>query len=239
MGTPALALWVAPVAAAAAQAVDAGDRWLSASERLRLEGMTAPRRRRQFLAGRWALRHLLAAEYGGDALRDWRTTAADRGPPCLAAPQPSPILHLAVSHSGDWVACGVSAQPLGLDLETPRPRHRVDVDGLIQATCTPAERGRLLRREDDRAAHFHVAWTLKEAWLKKHGEGITPGRLTDLETVECAGSAEANARVWRGPEFVLALVAPTDATLSCHRGEQDIGRVDPTWWHVAPRDRAG
>src|SRR5262249_37166589 len=81
--------------------------WLSVSERQRLERITAAGRRTQFIAGRWLLRQLLRPLLPGQACS---ITASDNAPPRLESPEPggeAPALHLSLSHSGDWVCCGV------------------------------------------------------------------------------------------------------------------------------------
>lgn len=225
-----IALRVARVAASAQQADAAGLDWLSAAERSRLQAITAPRRRAQFVAGRWALRALLAAEFGGDPLRDWPLTAAPDAPPRLLRPPAGGALHLALSHSGDWLACAAAAQPVGLDLEAVRPR--ASLAALIDLVCAPVERQRF--REVDGAEalrRFLVLWTLKEAWFKRRGAAVAPERLAQVVTAPVGDMAEANARSWRTPAFVLALVAPAGAPL---RGTEAFAGLpaSPEHWQV-------
>jgi 4'-phosphopantetheinyl transferase len=205
-----VSLRLARVAGAAALAQAAGRQWLSDAERARLDAITAPGRRAQFLAGRWTLRQLLAGEMGGDAQRDWPLSAGTDGPPRLQANAP-PDAHLAISHSGDWLACAVATVPIGLDVETPKPRRHLD--GLVAAVFTASEQATIAAAEPSRrTALFYAIWTLKEAWLKRRAEGVSPGRLAQVQA-QPAAPAEANARVWSAGELTLALVAPVDAEL--------------------------
>jgi 4'-phosphopantetheinyl transferase len=222
-----VSLRLARVAGAAAVAEAAGRQWLSDAERARLEAITAPGRRAQFVAGRWTLRQLLAGEMGGDALRDWPLTAGIDGPPRLQAACPADV-HLAISHSGDWLACALATVPIGLDIEVPKPRRHLD--GLVAAVFTASEQAAVAAAEPSaRADLFHTIWTLKEAWLKRHAEGVSPGRLAQVHT-RPATPAEANARVWSGGGLTLALVAPGDVELKCS-GEAPQW-ASPQWWQV-------
>lgn len=222
-----VSLRLARVAGMAMLAEAAGRGWLSDAERARLDAISAPGRRAQFLAGRWTLRHLLAGELGGEALRDWPLSAGADGPPRLLVQQHDD-LQLAISHSGGWVACAAATVPVGLDIETPRPRR--NVDGLVRAVFTEGEQAVMAAAEPSRRTElFYSIWTLKEAWLKRHSEGVSPGRLAQVQAVQ-ASPTEANARVWCCGELTLAVVAPGDAELKWS-GEAP-GRASPQWWCV-------
>lgn len=224
-----VSLRLARVADAAAVAEAAGRQWLADAERARLDAITAPGRRAQFLAGRWTLRQLLASEMGGDALRDWPLTAGIDGPPRPQTASP-PDVHLALSHSGDWLACAVAPVPIGLDIEVPKPRRRLDE--LVAAVFTASEQAAFAATEPSgRADLFHAVWTLKEAWLKRHAEGVSPGRLAQVHT-RPATPAEANARVWSGGGLALALVVPCDAPLKWSGEAPELASASPQWWQV-------
>lgn len=175
-------------------------RWLSASEQGRLARITSAKRRAEFLAARLLMRRLLAATLGGEP-RDWSLSTSDDGPPRTAA---DAGVNLALSHSGHWVAVAASRVPVGLDLETPgRPR---DLSALAEAVCTPSEQMRLAALAGPaREAAFREVWTLKEAWLKRRGEGIAPQRLAALNT----WPGGADAWTWSAPEVTLAWTCET------------------------------
>jgi 4'-phosphopantetheinyl transferase len=169
---------------------------LSPSEQSRLARITSAKRRAEFLAGRLLLRRLLGATCGGEPLA-WSVSSPDDG-----APQAAPGVCLALSHSGGWVAAAVSPAPVGLDLETPgRPR---DLSGLAEAVCSPAEQVRLAALAGAaREVAFRELWTLKEAWLKRRGEGIAPQRLAALGT----RPGGTDAWTWTAPQLTLAWTA--------------------------------
>ena len=184
--------------------------WLSASERLRLGGITAAARRSQFVAGRWFARQLLASAYGGHPAQ-WQLSAPEVGPPRVEPDSPSD-LHISLSHSGDHLAGAVAPTPVGVDLEAPRrPR---DFLALANAICSPGEVARLrAARPDAREALFYECWTLKEAWLKARAEELSPGRLAQIGTAYASPGSAGHGRTWRAGGFTLALVANPAAHL--------------------------
>ncbi len=226
-----VSLWLDRVDVAAEAARAAGPGWMSESEHARLAGLSAPGRRAQFLAGRWLARRLIAAVHGGDPATDWSLSAGASEPPRVLKASEHEPLYLAISHSGDLVACAIAAQPVGIDVELAR-RER-DVTAMAQALCTPAECARLLALDvGARQRHFQVVWTLKEAWLKRRHEGISPGRLARLDTRSAEGPAEA--RVWQRGDATLALAAEADALLHWHGDVLGVGGEPGDAWHVAP-----
>ena len=175
----------------------AGDDWLSASERQRLQAIGTDSRRAQFLAARWLARTLLARVQGG-APGDWPLEAPHDAPPRVAG---RADLVLSISHSGGWTACALAAQRVGIDLEQP-VRAR-DVAGLVEIACTPRERALFAGLADAaRDALFHELWTVKEAWLKSRGTWIAPAVLQGIEASRCA---QGEVRTWRGAGWWLAV----------------------------------
>jgi len=214
------------VRASAQAAQGPGLDWLSATEQARLARILAAGRREEFIAGRWFARQLLANVYGGEPVA-WSLSAPDSGPPAVLAPAPGQAPHLSLSHSGDRLVCAVAGSPLGVDLEVPRrPR---DFLALADAVCSPAERERLrAAAPESREALFHECWTLKEAWLKSRGEGMSPRRMALLDTSAAPGGSVAQGRVWRGARFTVALVARPE--LAVHW----IGEAPDAagWWAI-------
>lgn len=189
--------------AAEAEATDLG--WLSASEQSRLVTIRSPRRRREFLAGRLALRRIVCAAYSGDPLRDWLLDAPENASPRLHSQPSSNPVHLGLSHSGDWLLCGTAACPLGVDIEQIRTGR--DHAGVIGMVCSPNEQRRLAAcGPHELSQQFTCCWTLKEAWLKAHGEGIASYPLEAIETE--MEPITANAWFWRLDDMVLAVCLP-------------------------------
>lgn len=189
--------------AAGVPAGDGGD-WLTPTERSRLAGLSAPLRRRQFLAGHWRLR-VLAAGFGGGVPADWRFSATAAGQPSLEGPGGARLC-ASISHSGEWLAVAVAHRAIGVDLEIPR-RER-DYDALARHVFTPAE---IARRDalaaSERLAAFNTTWALKEAFGKREGKGLQPHAARGIDS-ESAPAAEAEAFTWPLPgNGALALAA--------------------------------
>ena len=184
--------------------------WLVAAERERLEKITAPLRRRQFLAGHWLVRDL-AARCRGGASADWQLEADDRGQPALR--HRNMRLCASISHSGGFIAVAVASHPVGLDLEFPgRPR---DLGALAGFTFSPEECRALEDTPDERRLQqFLSTWSLKEAFGKRSGEGLQPSRARRMLARE-ADPASAEAWLWDLPgQGVLALAAWPGARVS-------------------------
>jgi 4'-phosphopantetheinyl transferase len=221
-GLSGAVLWLHRIAPLAAEAERGLLDSLSPTERGRLERIGSARRRAEFLAGRLLLRRLLAATRGG-ALVDWVLAAPEDGPPLAPA---DAGVHLALSHSGGWVAGAVSAQPAGLDIEAPG-RTR-DVLALADAVCSTAERARLRALDGPaRDAAFREVWTLKEAWLKRRGEGVAPQRLAAIDT--WAGGTDA--WTWVSADLTLAWTCATGTPRWLH-GQDTFGACSAAAWGI-------
>lgn len=213
---------LASVAQCAAEAASTDLQWLSEHEQSRLVGITAPRRRKQFLAGHWLMRRALAAFTGVEG-GFWPLGASAAGAPLVVS---KPALHLALSHSADWVVCAVSDAAVGVDIEAPqRGRDFACLAPMVYSEIEMQEAVGL--NAFDAARQFYRVWTLKEAWFKLRGEALSMDRLPGLHT--CAAlEGVGNARVWHSAEVTLALVAAPDA---CWFGD-GLANHSPSWWQV-------
>lgn len=82
-----------------------------------------------------------------------------------------------ISHSGDYVLCGFSAQGrIGVDVEEVRPVDLNDFTGVM----TPAQMEMIYAAPDQIQAFFRL-WTLKESAIKANGKGLSIP-LNELET---------------------------------------------------------
>jgi 4'-phosphopantetheinyl transferase len=145
---------------------------LSEDEDQRRRRFANERIRREFVLARGLVRTVLAGYTGADpaGLRFW---ADAYGKPILAEPPPGPRLHFNLSHSHGVVACAVAlGRPVGIDVEG---RERaLDCLDLADRYFAPQEAAHLRRlAEDDRRADFFAIWTLKEAFVKAIGQGLS------------------------------------------------------------------
>jgi 4'-phosphopantetheinyl transferase len=177
---------------------------LGACDVQRLATIEHPHRRRQFLAGRVLARSMLCEVFGSDP-GAW-PIVADTG--CKPVIQAREDVHLSISHCGEWVACAVAGVPLGVDIERCRTlRH---TQNLVCLVCNRDERNTLAAlRPDERELYFVGLWTLKEAWLKCHGDVLDTARMRAMNWMQ-AGMADACAASWLFAQagIAVSLAAP-------------------------------
>lgn len=149
--------------------------------------MGHPHQRLRFLLGRALVRYHLGQALAVDPAVPTFTQTAE-GKPYLLGPERS--LHFSLSHSGQWVVLGLTdGCPLGIDLEHPlRDRPLLGIARHYFHPQEVAHLTRLVGREQVRA--FYRLWTLKEAFFKARGTGLSEG----LEKV-CFSFGELQARI--------------------------------------------
>ena len=166
--------------------------------------INAPRRRAQFLAGRWLVRRALVVRHGGVPC-DWKLSANRNAAPTILRGPVGCTDKIGLTHSGDTVACVVSTCGLGIDLEG-HDRRVLSVAELSDVVLTDAERKCWLESPSSwRQVEFLSQWTLKEAWFKLCRHGLGPAGFRGIEA-SLAVKNTANARQWREPGFTLSLV---------------------------------
>ena len=172
-------LWLTPVPAALGTGVaHALAAVLSADERERMARFRFEEDRVRYLCAHASLRELLSGYRPDVAPGDWRFSADRFGKPGLVgAPVP---LDFNLSHTDGLVAIAVTGgTAVGVDVERRRAAH--DDELLFEACLAESEAAPLRRlRPDERGDRFHVLWTLKEAYLKACGVGLS----RDLRGVE-------------------------------------------------------
>ena len=141
---------------------------LSREEQARLGCIRHERDRVLFLLSRGLMRSVLAS-YLTCSATDLQFTSNAFGKPILHAR----TLHFNLTHSRGAVALAVSgAHEVGVDVE--ERQRRVDYLGLAQRYFAPDEARHLESiSEDERADVFFAIWTLKEAYVKGIGRGLT------------------------------------------------------------------
>ena len=132
---------------------------------------TFKHKQQHFLATRALVRKVLA-HYTGIPSASLEFARREQGKPYLAN-APSPI-YFNLSHSGNFAVLAVTTLgEIGIDIETIRPRNFLAIaeryyhaDELKQLLATP---------EVEREPLFFKLWTLKEAFFKATGGGISSG----------------------------------------------------------------
>lgn len=137
------------------------------SERERALRMRNDARARRFLAGRHALRALLAQTVAKSP-HELTFRTSRWGKPALAG---GLRLQFSMSRSGALALIGLSPRlPIGVDLEVLRPLP--DERAVIRTQLTASERRCLLIAGESRTRRLLTAWTRKEAALKALGTGL-------------------------------------------------------------------
>ena len=109
----------------------------------------------------------------------WEFAADDNGKPFIVAPTMSPALSFSVANTSGLVACAVNRGcPVGIDVE----RVRSDVPfGVVERCWSREERATFDGlAPDDQRRRFVEMWTVKEAYAKARGLGLS----IDLRHVE-------------------------------------------------------
>jgi 4'-phosphopantetheinyl transferase len=154
---------------------DVLDPWLTVlneEERARAGRFFRTSDRRQFIAAHGMLRAILSYFVGG-APQDWRFITKARGKPALHPMHNQHGLDFNISHTDGAVVCAITRGcAIGVDIENEERAGSHLCIG--EAYFAPAEFA-LLRAApaSERSALFLRLWTLKEAYVKASGQGLS------------------------------------------------------------------
>lgn len=153
----------------------AWSRWttlLDDEERARAARFVFERDRHQFIAAH-ALLRLLLQELAGGPAGAWRFIAGPHGKPALHPDHRLDRLAFNISHTRGAVACAMTLDhDIGVDIEDlGRPGRLLEIahayfapdELIVLRSAPPAEQRRV----------FLQLWTLKEAYIKAHGDGLS------------------------------------------------------------------
>ncbi len=162
---------------------------LCLAEKSRAEKFVFDKHRRRFIVGRGFLRNILG-KYLNQAAADLMFSYGQQGKPALVSHDIDNHLYFNVSHSHEIALYAISrGRQVGVDVEYLGARQ--DVESIARQYFYPNEYRVIssLSAEKKRAAFFK-AWTIKEAYAKATGEG-----LSVLEQVETSLSPEGFAEL--------------------------------------------
>lgn len=220
--------------------------WLDAAEIARADRFVFPHSRIEFTAAHALTRWVLGAELGCDA-GALRFTAGDHGKPEARLDGGPVALAFNLSHTRGMVALAVggdTGMPLGVDVENLT--RTVDLK-VANSYFVAREVAWLIGLPEVRQAEgFLRLWTLKEAFIKATGKGLTQslssfGFELGLELGEeriyfTDAGAETIAddpAAWRFRQRVVE----EDFMLAVGWRNADAGNVgDPVWTTVLPSD---
>ena len=146
--------------------------WLSDDERERYRRYLSPGSQELFLFGRAVLRHTLS-RYADVEPGDWRFVLGEHGRPELDDRFAGLGLRFNLSHTPGLIACLVSdGIDVGVDVEgAGRAQDPLKLAGTV---CSPEERRELESLSPEALiVRFSEIWTLKEAYIKARGMGLT------------------------------------------------------------------
>lgn len=170
-----------PMVEVTCMTVDAGDeaaaaRWLpalDAGERQRADRIASARQRVTYVAAHALTRHALSRAAGGDP-RSWRFATGEHGKPVALAGDLAGGPAFNLTHTDGLVAVAVSGVPaVGIDAEAADR----SVDLKVADRYFTAEEIAWLESlaPADRPQGFLRLWTLKEAFIKATGLGLSQG----------------------------------------------------------------
>jgi|WetSurMetagenome_2_1015567.scaffolds.fasta_scaffold45466_3 4'-phosphopantetheinyl transferase len=177
-----------------------GESFLSDSELLTLSGLRFPKRREEWLLGRWVSKKLLQTL---PPLKDYSLGEIEiknnlQGAPFIVHPDGG-IFNgcLSISHSGNQAFCGITLTPnvhLGVDLEQIEPRSTAFiVDYLTTSELEMVEKCLPFARE----IAVNLIWSMKESMLKALGVGLHwDTRKVEVKNIEDPISPGTGAGSW-------------------------------------------
>ncbi len=128
-------------------------------------------KRLEHLVGEILLETGLKEQYGKD-LRFEPRGRGEFGKPFFTL---EPKIHYNISHSGAYVICAFASQEIGVDIQEHRNFHFERVLSRI----VPEEMVREILDSEDPVQAFYTQWTLREAYVKWTGQGLSQ----DLRTI--------------------------------------------------------
>jgi 4'-phosphopantetheinyl transferase len=176
---------------------------LGADERDRYHRFMFDKDRRQFLLARALVRTMLS-RYAPVAPQDWEFEYSAKGKPSVASRWGLSHLQFNHSHADALVACAVThAHPVGVDVESLKR----DVDLKIARHCLSPGELQWFHEVGPAAqpAFLLRRWTLKEAYSKARGIGLSLGFThcsfsfddSDRPLLTCHGTPPEDSRQWQ------------------------------------------
>jgi 4'-phosphopantetheinyl transferase len=146
---------------------------LSAEERVRMASFRFERDRIAYAAAHVLVRVALSWCAPGVLPASWDLTSRQNERPEVVAPKVSPRLRFSLSHTHGLVACLVTSEiDCGIDVEVRRPVD--DMASVAAKVLSPTEIEALMALPDhQRPDRFFCYWTLKEAYVKARGLGLS------------------------------------------------------------------
>jgi 4'-phosphopantetheinyl transferase len=145
---------------------------LSEPERAKWQRFVVHDARLQYLVSRALVRTTLS-RYAEVPVQTWQFETNRYGRPHVSQPQALRDIRFNLSNTTGLVACAVSRDcEIGVDVE--HMSRTLDPDALAPSVFAPAELADFRRAvSEDRRDRFFSYWTLKEAYIKARGMGLS------------------------------------------------------------------
>jgi 4'-phosphopantetheinyl transferase len=168
--------------------------WLTGQEIQVLSELKTPKRRQDWLLGRWTAKSTLnlLAHPHSCPLTDWQIIAAGDGAPGAWLNGHPVDIALSLSHSGGMSICAVAggSQRMGCDIEKIDARSR----SFEETFFTPGELELLERYPaDERACLVTLVWSAKESVLK----ALRTGLRSDTRRIRIVSIETGDTCCWR------------------------------------------
>jgi 4'-phosphopantetheinyl transferase len=173
MLAPDVHIWYQDTRSIDEQALEFADDVLSQDERARRDRLRFREDRRDFATAHSLLRRSLSKHLPDRHPADWRFDRNAFGKPYLSGGDtPAPAIEFNLSHTTGIVACAISSAHVGVDVERVRPN--MDYEAIARSSYSREEL-RMLQAlpVNARVARVIELWTLKEAFLKGIGKGLS------------------------------------------------------------------
>lgn len=221
----AVCLWLLDINKFTAAHYTEAERIMGDSERERAQKII--RGKEAYIASRWLLRKVLAG-YTDSAPEAVELLRSNRGKPFLAH---NSNIQFNLSHSGHWALLAVGdALLIGADIEEVRTTR--DLSGIAESYYHHNEFAQMQRLDAAaQADYFYRLWTLKEAFFKATGSGISAG-LDKIEftltansiSADIASELDAGSTYWQFQQWALG---PRDY---CALAYKDPRHLDIKWF---------
>lgn len=180
-----------------------------------------------------AMGRVLLSEFAGGPPQDWRFVEGPHGKPEAMMPAGAPRLRLNLSHTRGLAAAALAVEhDIGIDVE--RLDRSGDFAEIAQRFFAPEECAALAAVPPERAAETFLAfWTLKEAYIKAVGAGLSlpldsfAFSLEPLAIRFAPGTADDPAgwqfaRLSPPPGFTMALAVRTSEAVRVRDREFEV-----------------
>ena len=149
------------------------DQVLSQEERMQRDRFRFPEDQRDYAAAHDLLRRSLSKHTPARHPSDWRFEKSSFGKPYIVGSDgDAPVMEFSLSHTRGFVASAISLARVGIDVE--RVRQNIDYEDIAQNNFSHQEIQALQKLPAvARSTRVLELWTLKEAFLKATGRGLS------------------------------------------------------------------